>query len=306
MNQSNHDVFAYEILYRNSNENFFPNNVNDDFATAKMFFDTLIFFGVDKLVNNKKAFINLSTNSILGNIPQLLAPKDIVLEITERTEKLNSVLGSMLELKAKGYVFALDDYDGDSKWDALLEHVHFIKLAIYDDLKITINNIIKLKKRFPNKFIIVERIEDYDTFELVKNAGADYFQGYYFAKPKVINFKGLSSSQFIVLELMSIALKTPFDFDELIKKVMVDAGLVSRILKLSNNICKTSKTKISSISQAIIYLGEDAIKQFVTILSLGELGSNKPSELLRLGLIRAQFIALLLYKETENIIKADI
>ena len=45
------------------------------------------------------------------------------------------------------------------------------------------------------------------------------------------------------------------------------------------------------------YLGEDTIKQFITVLSLGDLGENKPSELIKVGLIRARFIELLLQSD---------
>jgi EAL and modified HD-GYP domain-containing signal transduction protein len=58
-------VFAYELLYRNSNENFFPSNVSDDAVTARLFLDSLLFYGIDNLSANKKLFINLSTSSIL-------------------------------------------------------------------------------------------------------------------------------------------------------------------------------------------------------------------------------------------------
>ena len=54
------NVFAYELLYRNSKDNFFPANVSDDAATARLFFDSLLFYGIDNLLDNKKVFINLN------------------------------------------------------------------------------------------------------------------------------------------------------------------------------------------------------------------------------------------------------
>ena len=59
---------------------------------------------------------------------------------------------------------------------------------------------------------------------------------------------------------------------------------------------RTSSTQqtIRSISQAVIYLGEDAIRQFVRVLASSELGNDKPQELTKLGLTRAKFISLML------------
>jgi EAL and modified HD-GYP domain-containing signal transduction protein len=290
----NENVFAYELLYRNSKDNYFPADVSDDEATARLFFDSLLFYGIENLANNKKLFINLSTSAILSGLPKLISPNNVVLEIIERMSKLDEVLPQVENLMQSKYVFALDDYDSDPKWNELLQKVHYIKLEVENDLALTLKQVSSLKKKYPNKLIIVERIEDYASFDLIKEAGADFFQGYYFTKPKLLNFTNANPSTVTALELLNITLKIPLDFTALIHKVEKDAALVVRLLRLSNLRCKSSNKQISSISQAVIYLGEDTIKQFVTVLSLGDLGENKPSELLKVGLVRAKFIELVL------------
>ena len=145
----NENVFAYELLYRNSNNNFFPHNVSDDAATAGLFFDSLLFFGTEKLANNKKLFINLSTSSILHGFPELINPNEIVLEIVERTDRLGDVLHSIQNLIKKKYTFALDDYDSDPKWDDLLQEVKYIKLELEENIEQTVNEILYLKEKCP-------------------------------------------------------------------------------------------------------------------------------------------------------------
>ncbi|MDA7747320.1 EAL domain-containing protein [Psychromonas sp.] len=289
-------VFAYELLYRNSNNNFFPAEISDHVATARLFFDSLLFFGIDNLADSKKLFINLSSSSILHALPKLIKPENVVFEIIERMEvdELDDVLDSVDRLIKNNYIFALDDYDGDVKWDKILQKVQYIKIEVDKDINYTLQRVRQLKSTFPNKHIIVERIEDYKTYELLHEAGADFFQGYYFMKPKVVNFKNVNPSQLTAIDLLKITIKKPIDFSALINKIEKDVGLVSGLLRLANIRCKTSNKKISSIAQAVIYLGEDTIKQFVLVLSLGDLGDGKPSELLKIGLIRAKFIELLL------------
>tara|TARA_R110001583_G_scaffold49303_4_gene154334 strand:+ start:14318 stop:15541 length:1224 start_codon:yes stop_codon:yes gene_type:complete len=290
----NENVFAYELLYRNSMENYFPAGISDDVATARLFFDSLLFFGIDKLSDNKKIFINLSANSLIYGLPELISPRNVVLEIIERTDRLDEVKGCVEALKKLGYIFALDDYDGDKKWDDLLQEVKYIKIEVDKNIETTQQRIRSLKNKFPNKYIIVERIEDYESFELIREAGADYFQGYYFTKPKLLHFKNINPSKLAALDLLNITLQKPLNFASLIHKVEKDVALISSLLRLSNLRCKSTNKKISSISQGVIYLGEDAIKQFVTVLSLGDLGNDKPSELIKIGLIRGKFIELLL------------
>lgn len=292
----NESVFAYELLYRNSNENIFPANISDDVATARLFYDSLLFFGIDNLSGNKKIFINLSTNSILADLPKLISPKNVVLEIIERTKQLDQVLPLVENLMQNGYTFALDDYDNDPKWDALLQKVKYIKIEVGENIESTIKCIVSLKVRFPEKFIIVERIEDHASFELIKGAGADFFQGYYFTKPKVLIFKNINPYQATVLDLLKMTLQSPIDFNLLISKVEKDVALIARLLRICNLRSNYSSKKIHSISHAIVYLGEDTIKQFVSVLALVDLGEDKPLELLKIGLIRAKFIELLVMK----------
>jgi EAL and modified HD-GYP domain-containing signal transduction protein len=89
-------------------------------------------------------------------------------------------------------------------------------------------------------------------------------------------------------------LRPDLDFDEVHQRVAKDVGLTARILKLVNARSGNQNLVITSISQAVIYLGEDAIRQFVRVLALSELGVDKPSELTKLGLTRAHFMQLML------------
>ena len=69
------EVFAYELLYRDSGNNAFPVGVSDSQATGRLFFNSLMFIGVDRLAAGKTAFINLSDESLLQELPKLLSPQ---------------------------------------------------------------------------------------------------------------------------------------------------------------------------------------------------------------------------------------
>ena len=152
----------------------------------------------------------------------------------------------------------------------------------------------KLKRRFPDVKIIVERIETHEQFMLLKSAGCDYFQGFFFARPEMLSYHNVEPSKFAVFDLLRCTSRPDLDFDEVHQRVAKDVGLTARILKLVNARSGNQNLVITSISQAVIYLGEDAIRQFVRVLALSELGVDKPSELTKLGLTRAHFMQLML------------
>ncbi len=287
-------LYAYELLYRESLDNVFPVGTSDGQATGRLFFNALMLMGIEKLTGFQPAFINLSTDAILGDFPKLLQPRSAVIEIVERATSIPKIVNRIKRLKQEGYQFALDDYDGADKWQAILPFMDFIKLEVSQPIIKTNMMIKKLKRSFPDTTIIVERIESYEDFKQIKAAGCDLFQGYFFAKPEVLSFGNIEPSKVTVLELLSCTAQTELNFDAIQQRVAKDIGLTARILKLVNARASNTQQTISSISQAVIYLGEDAIRQFVRVLALSELGNDKPQELTKLGLTRAKFISVML------------
>ncbi|MCG9757996.1 HDOD domain-containing protein [Pseudoalteromonas sp. Isolate6] len=284
------EVFAYELLYRDSDNNAFPVGVSDGQATGRMFFNSLMFIGVDRLAAGQLAFINLSDESLLQELPSLLAPLKIVVEIVERSKDIPSLVHMVTKLTEKGYRFALDDYDGTSKWDPLLPLMEFVKIEVEQPIIKTNMTVKKLKRQYPDIKVIVERIETKEEFEIIKSSGADFFQGFFFAKPEMLNHGNVEPSKMVVFQLLQATARKSLCFKEIQTRVSKDLSLTARLLKLANAKAGEDKLEIKSISQAVVYLGEDAIRQFVKVLALSELGSDKPSELTRMGLTRAKFV----------------
>ncbi|OHU86317.1 MULTISPECIES: EAL and HDOD domain-containing protein [Pseudoalteromonas] len=287
-------IHAYELLYRDSNNNAFPMGVSDGQATGRMFFNSLMFVGVERLAAGQRAFINLSDESLLQELPNLLKPDNLVVEIVERSKNIPELVKMVAALCKRGYRFALDDYDGNPKWQPLIELMSYIKLEIETPIIKTTMMIKKLKRSYPDIKIIVERIETQEHYEFVKNAGADYFQGFYFARPEMLNHGNIEPSKLIVFDLLRCTAKQDLCFREVQERVSKDLSLTARVLKLANSKAGSQKIEMKSISQAVVYLGEDAIRQFVRVLALSELGVDKPAELTKMGLVRAKFMQLFL------------
>ena len=291
------NVFSYELLYRDSANNAFPVGTSDVHATSRLFFNALMLVGLDRLTAHHLAFINLSSETILDNFPKLLLPENSVIEIVERTGNIPAVAERVQELKKEGYVFALDDYDGDPKWEPLLAHVDYIKIEIDDPVIKTNMRIKKIKRANPHAKIIVERIETHEQFNVLKLAGCDLFQGFFFSRPEMITYKGVEPSKLTVFDLLRFTAKETLCFKEVHQRVARDVAITARVLKLANARSGKANLVITSISQAVIYLGEDTIRQFVRVLAISELGVEKPTELTKL----AQFMSLILEQNNKEL-----
>jgi len=187
---------GYELLYRDSQDNIFPRGISDDQASIGLFLENLSLYGLSPYVGNSLAFINYSTASLLDELPGLLNPKQIIIEIVERTTPSEELLKHVNELREKGYRFALSDFDGNEKWLPLLNKLTYIKFSATKDINKTIENFNMIKSCLkPNIKIIVEKVENYQTYNQLKKSGIEYFQGYYFAKPTLISHETLTPSK---------------------------------------------------------------------------------------------------------------
>ncbi|MCG7567301.1 HDOD domain-containing protein [Pseudoalteromonas sp. CnMc7-15] len=287
---SSGELVAYELLYRDSPQNCFPQGMGDSKATGRMFFDLILLQGLEKVSAGLPAFLNLATDALLEQIPQLLPKDNTVIEIVERSRGVSELVHVVSALKKKGYRFALDDYDQDPKWQPLLELVDYIKIEMEPKLISTVMLIKKLRMVYPQAQIIVERIETPEQAKAVVGAGVDLLQGYFFAKPAMLEFKNISPAKRVIIELLQLTMSAEIDFKEIAKRISVDVSLTARILRMANGLSGT-RANISSLQQAVTYLGEQSIRRFIRVLALGELGAQKPAELTKLGLMRAQLIA---------------
>ncbi|MFQ3236247.1 MAG: EAL and modified HD-GYP domain-containing signal transduction protein [Paraglaciecola sp.] len=286
-----HTVFGYELLFRDSEDNCFP-DIDPDVATSKLLIQSHLTTGVEDITNGKLAFINFHESTLKNHFSTTLNPKKVIIEIVETVELSTDLLEACRSIKEKGYKLALDDYDFTPKWDELLPYVHFIKVDITDhSVKYIAANIESLKASGVK--LIAERIETKEDFDCFKAMGFHYFQGYYFAKPEMVKNKIISSSKMILLQLVTASSKAVFDFEEIKYIIEKDVALSYKLLRFINGPTINKRYNILSLQHALNYMGAIEVKKFIALLALANLSEDKPHELANMSLVRAKFCELL-------------
>ncbi|GAB3002692.1 EAL domain-containing protein [Psychrosphaera aestuarii] len=286
----NSDVIGYELLYRDSEENAFPPGLTDEQASARMFYETALFHGINNVTEQRKAFVNLCDKSVLRQLPNLIPRENLIVEIVERSSVDDDTIVAIAELHELGYVFALDDYDFDTKWSQLEPYLSYVKFDIPEDNALIAPTVEKIKANFPNVKLVAERIETKLQADFAFACGVDYLQGYYFAKPQVMKFRNIDPSKVVAMELVSCLTKELLDFDHVSKILSRDISLTARVIKLANVSLAFRNLNISSINKAVVYLGEDMMRKFISVVAVSKLATDKPDEIVLLGLRRALFI----------------
>jgi len=293
----NTEIVGYELLFRDGWRNAFP-NVSSDQATSQLIVDSLLDNSINKLVGHHKAFINFSERTLIESFPDALDKDKIVIEILETVKPQENVIEACQQLKEKGYTMALDDYDFNDQWRPYADLIDIIKIDISvcarDELARDLRTV-----RGYNATLLAERVENYDDFKFCKDLGFDLFQGYFFAKPEVIEHKKLSSSHATMLQLMAETAKSPMDFDKLNNIIARDVGISFKLLKFINSSALGISREITSLNQAVILLGEKELRKFVSLVAMAKLSDGKSTALMSLAVLRARFCEQLM-EQTGN------
>ncbi|WP_088332232.1 HDOD domain-containing protein [Lacimicrobium sp. SS2-24] len=285
------DVVAYELLFRDSLENVFP-DVCDEQATSKMIEGLQFNLGMDKLTEDKLAFINFTEESLLNGYPMLLPKEFVVVEILETVTPTKKLLKACQELKQRGYTIALDDYEHKGVWKHFYPYTDIIKI----DYQVTPASEIRLIKEaiggFPNIKLLAEKVETHDEYHQALNMGFEYFQGYFFSKPEVLKSRTLEPSQMTVARLMTSLAEPEPDTSAISQVFEGDVNLSFKLLRYAQSPIFKRRSEISNIKQAIVLLGLQELRRFVSVLFTAQFVDKKPPALTVMSLVRARFCEL--------------
>ncbi|SES69742.1 EAL and HDOD domain-containing protein [Thalassotalea agarivorans] len=180
----NKNLYAYELLFRDSDSNAFP-DIDGDEATQKMVTHSN-HINFSKVTENKPAFINFTMGTLVKGYPKLLNKADVVIEILESVKPCDELLSLCRELHNEGYTIALDDYEHQDIWKPFYPYIDIIKIDVQQS---TLNDIGELKtaiEQFPHIKLLAEKIETQQEFQQVKDLGCELFQGFLFSPPEMV------------------------------------------------------------------------------------------------------------------------
>ncbi|MBI5462001.1 MAG: HDOD domain-containing protein [Gammaproteobacteria bacterium] len=284
------NVFAYELLFRGGTQNH-AGEFDGDQATSQVIVNAFIEIGLDQIVGTHRAFINLTRSFVTTQTP-LPFPKDrVVLEVLEDIHPDAEVIAGVRNLAAQGYTMALDDFVFNEDLSPLVELAQIVKIDLMALPREQLGEHVRLLRGY-NVKLVAEKIETQEEFEYCKELGFDYFQGYFLSRPNIVQGQQLPPNRLAVLHLLSKLQDPESDTGEIEKLVSHDIALSYKLLRYINSAFFALPKKIDSIRQAVVYLGTQAIKTWVSLLVVAGLG-NKPAELVIQAMQRAKMCELL-------------
>ncbi|MGD8543449.1 MAG: HDOD domain-containing protein [Desulfobacteraceae bacterium] len=287
----NLNLYGYELLFRDGALSF-PADVSGDTATSELLSSTFLTSDIYTYTGVKKAFVNFTRNHLVNRIP-LLFPREItVVEILEDVSPEAEVVAACREIAQKGFTIALDDFVYRAELKPLIALSEIVKIDFRNTSPERISAYFNLLNR-DKKRMLAEKVETYEEFKRGRDMGFQYFQGYFFARPEVIQGRTLSTPEIHLLRLMAAVQGRELDFDQIENHIKRDITVSYKLLRYINSAYFRRLQEITAIKQAILLLGEVGIRRFVSLMAMAKLAKGKPQELANLSAIRARFCELL-------------
>jgi len=284
-------IFGYELLFREGLHNAFP-DIDGDTATNKLLSHSFFTIGVNQLVGNKMMFINFTQNLLVNRLPTLFPKDRLMVEILEDVEPENHVIEACAGIKKAGYTLVLDDFLLKPELIPLVMLADMIKIDFRETSPRELSLMLEKLTPFPVK-LLAEKIETYEEFENAKQIGFDYFQGFFFSKPEILTARDIAPQKLTMLQLAAEVNQQDMDLDRLEELISREVAVPYKLLRYMNSAYFRRAQEITSLKHALVMLGQQEIKKFISVVTTAELASDKPAELIKASIIRARFCELI-------------
>lgn len=279
------EVVGYEVLFRDGLDGM-VGALSADQAASKVA-DALHLLGIDAVSGGKTAYIPLTRNLLLQEVATFLPNGRVAVELLGDIAPDPEVLEACRHLKEAGYPLVLGEH--------VLQPQSAPLLALADILKIgTPKDAEDSKARLPRGIqLLTARLESRDDFDKAILLGGHLFQGNFFSKPVLVTGKEIPGFKLNYMRLLQEVQRPDLDFDRVEKILKLEMSLAYKLLRYINSAFFSFSVEIQSIKHALMMLGEDAFKKWVSFAALAGMAKDKPNELVFQATLRGRFLELL-------------
>ncbi len=281
----NRSVWAYQLLYRSSSQQ------RADFddphhATATVLLNTFVELGLERVVGAHPMLIEFPKVAVLENYASLVSSDRVILQIAAESNPEAHMIGALRFLRAKGFRIGVNGVVAGDHPSPLTEVTDVVKIDVNaydaDALK-------KLVDRFHLRGVrmIANKVETFSQYELCERIGFDYFQGFFLERPQIVEGRRPSAGAHKTFELLHVLNDSASTIDDIERLAVADIAFSYRLLRVLNSAAFGLRQRVESVRQAIVMMGLDNLRKWTMVLSVSS-QTNKPTELTRIALIRAQ------------------
>lgn len=254
-------------------------------------FDVINALGVSTLSKGSELFVPITSVSLFSDISdQCDAEHDrLVLVIDNTVEPEFQFVERIMILKEQGYKFAIRGLEV-SDFEPYKPILRLMDYVLLNHQKIVISKAkIYFSQVYPRVKLIASDLDSLGMFDSLRIEGGYYlFEGSFYRMPVTKGNTTVSPLKLNYISLLNLVNSEDFELTEAADIIGRDTALIISLLKMVNKVTH-STTEITSIRHAAAMLGQKELKKWITTAITQQLCSDRPSEIMRLSLLRAKF-----------------
>ena len=260
----NENLFAHDILYRDANKKV---QVQDRHTSASVISNVLNRFGTG-LLGKRRGFVRIDEKFLLNDIIFSIPSEFFVFALISRISMSERVVERVQQLHEKGYSLAINNIELNEesleRYRPILTELSFVKSNVIAEISIFTGDVVR-ELRSHNIKIVATKITDQDTFAYAKELGCDYFEGYYFAEPKILENAKYEPTQMNVLKLYNLLMQD-VNIDEITAEFEKNPEITVQLLQFINSGYFHFRNRISTIHHVLTLVGRIAIGQWLMLM----------------------------------------
>ena len=254
--------------------------------------NTFASLGMDAALGKALGFFNVTGEVFLSDLVEALPKERVVLEILEDVESTPEIQARCAALQEAGYTIALDDWIVDDPRECLLPFASIVKVDIPAIPTKSLRKLVR-SLRTHDIQLLAEKVETAEEFEHCSRLGFDLFQGYFFARPIVLEGADLDATKYTLVKLLQ-QIMAEADMPTIVESFKQDAKLGLNLLRLVNTASMASRVRMETIEGAVRHLGRQQLGRWMTILLYAQdQDGDLPGPLLTAAAHRGRLMELL-------------
>jgi c-di-GMP phosphodiesterase len=148
------------------------------------------------------------------------------------------------------------------------------------------------RPRVQGSLLVATGVGDHETFERCRDLGFTYFQGDWFAKPRLFRRRGVATGGLGSLRQLGELTAGDVSFEDLERIIGSDVGLSLKLLRYVNSAFFALPRTVGSVREALSLLGVRTVRRWATVMLIAAI-PDVPDELVAQGLRRARMCEVL-------------
>src|SRR4051794_12886754 len=184
------NVIGYELRFGGSVDLGDP--AMDAKATSALLVDAFGDIGLEQLAGRHPAWVTIARNFLVEIGPPPVRPDRAVIQIAAYPAQ-DDLLGVLQTLGRSGYTIALDQYDGRDDLGSLMALCSIVRIDVAEVGLDALPAALEIPK-LQNALLVAVNVPDHATFAACRDLGFTYFEGEYFAQPRLFKRQSVATA----------------------------------------------------------------------------------------------------------------